>query len=520
MTSTPLRALVGARVSVLTGPQKISHEAQIDSATRWAEANGCRVAGSFEDVGVSASVPPEQRPDLGPWLTPEREHEWDVIVWSKMDRAFRSTRHCVDFARWAEENQKVVVFADDGLKLDYRPGAAKGIDAMMAELFVYLGSFFAQLELNRFKSRATDSQRAIRPTTRWASGLPPLGYKVVDHPSGKGKGLAIDPDAANLVREMADKLVDGWSFVRITEWLNESGQLTSQGRSRQARGLGPKGAWTTTNVIEILTGYRALGIKTHKDQPVLDGNGEPIRLAPPLFTPERWDEVQRAAQQRKAKPRTPSDTSNPMLGVGYCGAPCSHKRAGSECPDDCQGICGSSLAQQFSKTRPRKSDGHVTFYRYYRCSRTPINCKTVFVVADILDELLSEQFLLERGDRKVTERLFIAGEDNSYELDFIKQRIELLREDRASGLFPSGEDELVYRNQIRQLLARRDELASVPVRQSRYENVELEKTYREVWPSATPEEKRKMLIDAEISIRLGESPGKSLRAELVIGTPY
>ncbi|SHV38231.1 phage Integrase [Mycobacteroides abscessus subsp. abscessus] len=127
---------------------------------------------------------------------------------------------------------------------------------------------------------------------------------------------------------------------------------------------------------------------------------------------------------------------------------------------------------------------------------------------------------MERGDRRVTERVFIPGEDNSYELDFINQRIELLREDRASGLFPSGEDELVYRNQMKQLLARRDELASVPVRQAGYENVELEKTYREVWPGAAPEDKRKMLIDAEISIRLRESPGKSIRAEMIVGSPY
>lgn len=406
-------------------------------------------------------------------------------------------RHCSDFIKWAEANRKIVVFAEDGMTLNYLD-PSKGIDSILGELFVQMAAAFAQIELNRFKSRAEDMHRAIRPTTRWAAGLPPLGYRVIDHPSGRGKGLAIDPDAANLVREMADKLVDGWSFVRITEWLNESGKLTSQGRSRKARGLEPKGRWTTTNVIEILTGYRTLGIKTHKGQPVLDVHGEPIQLAPALFTPERWDEVQRAAQLRKGKPRTPSDTSNPMLEVGFCA------------------VCGSSLAQQFSKTRPRKSDGHVTHYRYYRCSRTPINCKEVFVVADNLDELLSEKFLRERGDERVTERVFIPGEDNSYELDSINQRIDQLREDRASGLFPSGEDEAVYRNQIRQLLARRDELTSVPIRQPGYEIIELEKTYREVWPDATPEAKRKMLIDAEISIRLGESPGRSIRAELAV----
>lgn len=164
----------------------------METATKWAENQGYEIVGRFEDLGVSAEKRPKDRPDLGQWLTGEGAARWDVIVWSKMDRAFRSTRHCVDFVRWAEERHKVVAFADDWLSLNYRPGSTKGIDAMMAELFVYLGSFFAQLELNRFKTGAQDSHRAIRQMDRWASGVPPLGFKVVDHTGGKGKGLDTD----------------------------------------------------------------------------------------------------------------------------------------------------------------------------------------------------------------------------------------------------------------------------------------------------------------------------------------
>src|SRR5262249_40636573 len=109
VTSPQLRALVGARVSVLTGPQKVSNIAQLETATKWAESKGYEIVGRFEDLGVSASVRPDERPDLGQWLTDEGASKWDVIVWSKMDRAFRSTRHCVDFAQWAEERHKVVV---------------------------------------------------------------------------------------------------------------------------------------------------------------------------------------------------------------------------------------------------------------------------------------------------------------------------------------------------------------------------------------------------------------------------
>ncbi|WP_079462745.1 recombinase family protein [Mycobacteroides abscessus] len=78
MSSNRPRALVGARVSVLSGPQKVSHEAQIDTATKWATAHDYPVVGSFEDLGVSASVPPDERPELGPWIR-ERSHEWQEL---------------------------------------------------------------------------------------------------------------------------------------------------------------------------------------------------------------------------------------------------------------------------------------------------------------------------------------------------------------------------------------------------------------------------------------------------------
>ena len=166
----PLRALVGARVSALQGPQKVSHIAQQETGTRWATEQGHEIIGSILDLGISASISPFERPDLGPWLSPEKAHEWDVLVFSKLDRLFRSTRDCVRFAEWAEEHRKILVFAEDGLTLNYRERDKASIEGMMAELFVYLGSFFAQLELNRFKSRALDRQGVLRQTDRWSHG--------------------------------------------------------------------------------------------------------------------------------------------------------------------------------------------------------------------------------------------------------------------------------------------------------------------------------------------------------------
>jgi DNA invertase Pin-like site-specific DNA recombinase len=176
---------------VVQGPQKVSHIAQQETGAKWVAEHGHDVVGTIHDLGVSASVSPFDRPDLGPWLTDERIHEWDVLVFSKLDRLFRSTNDAIDFARWAEQRRKMLVFSEDGLTLNYRDDHdAMSIESMMSKMFLMLGAFFAELELNRFRTRALDGHRVLRQTDRWASGVPPLGFKTVDHPSGKGKGLA------------------------------------------------------------------------------------------------------------------------------------------------------------------------------------------------------------------------------------------------------------------------------------------------------------------------------------------
>ena len=482
-------------MSVVQGPQKVSHLAQLETARKWAEARGYEIVGTFEDLGVSAEKRPEDRPDLGPWLTEEGAASWDVIVWSKMDRAFRSTAHCVDFARWAEPRHKVVAFADDGLTLDYRPGAAKGIDAMMTELFVYLGSFFAQMELNRFKTRAQDSHRALRQMDRWASGVPPLGFKVVDHPSGKGKGLDTDETGKALLESMAAKLLDGWSFIRIAAWCNEQGHLTNMDRARVASGKPPKARpWSVNVVIDALTSPRTQGLKmTGRGKAamvVLDAEGESIRLGPPTFDAGTWTQIQKAATLRKLGQRTPSKTANPVLGVAVCGctgcSACGEREGGS--------ICGSSLAQQI--TRRKLASGEPREWRSYRCGRTPLNCNGVSARGEDVDFQLAHEFGFTRGNEPMTRSVFVPGEDHSAELEQVNATIDRLRMESDAGLLTTTEDQRVWLERMKTQVAKRDQLAAIPSRAAGWVAEETGQTKAEAWKAADESERRQLYLDA------------------------
>lgn len=479
--SQPLRALVGARVSVLQGPQKVSHIAQRESGTKWATDQGHEIIGSIEDLGVSASISPFDRPDLGPWLSDEKAHEWDLLVFSKLDRLFRSTRDCVKFAEWAEEHSKILVFAEDGLTLNYRERDKTSVEGMMAELFVYLGSFFAQLELNRFKSRALDRQGVLRQTDRWSHGMPPLGFRIVDHPSGKGKGLDTDPEGKELLTQMSRKLLDGWSFRRIADWLNETGAQSNRARAQAAKGKSKTWRWTTATVMNALTSPRTQGLKMHKGDTVLDADGEPIRLAPPTFDNDTWTQIQAVAGLRKQNQRTPTKRANPLLGIGFCGK------------------CGSSLSLKSYKKQ--RSYGEYR-YSYYCCGETPRHCRNVMYRADLCDELLETTFLDQWGDEKVTRRVFVPGEDHSAELESVNGSISRLRRESDAGLVVTEADEEIYLGRMASLIDRRTRLEALPSRTAGWVTEEMGETYREVWEHS---DRHQLLLDSGIRFELHSS---------------
>jgi DNA invertase Pin-like site-specific DNA recombinase len=107
-----IRAIVGARVSHVQGPEKMSHISQRSKGEAYAESQGWTVVGAFEDLDVSATkLSPWKGPDLRVWLT-DRADEWDALIFAKTDRVFRSANDCVKLAEWCPTKAS---FASSGL---------------------------------------------------------------------------------------------------------------------------------------------------------------------------------------------------------------------------------------------------------------------------------------------------------------------------------------------------------------------------------------------------------------------
>jgi DNA invertase Pin-like site-specific DNA recombinase len=447
------------------------------------------VVGAFEDLDVSAiKLSPWERPDLKEWLT-DRADDWDALIFAKTDRVFRSAADCVKLAEWCKEHHKILVLVDDGIRLDYfHPEDAKDAFAgAMSKVFLILASVFAEIEGQRFVQRARDRVAYLRNTDRWGYGLAPFGFEIIDHPSGKGKALDLDIEAQRVLHDAAARLLAGGSLTGIVASFNETGVLSPRDWYRARSGKEIKGTrWTVDNLKMILSNPTTQGVKTigtdrtvrrTPGRPVLDSEGEPVLVGPPSFDPETWQRIQSELAQRSQNPRQRRHSVNPLLGVAKCG------------------VCGKNMRQQ-SKTTPA-----AITHRYYICAGSPPCPKVSFIAADA-EELVGQQFLERHADRKVRSRVWRDGSDHSVELEQTNRTIESLREDRTMGLFTTPDDEKTFRQQMKALIAKRKQLAALPIVRAGWVDIETDETYSEVWPTATPEERRKLLTDAGVTLKV------------------
>lgn len=471
--------MVGARVSHVQGKQKTSHLTQASSGMKWAGEHRCEVVGTVEDLNVSAiKLGPWERKDLRQWLT-DRVGEFDVLIFAKTDRIFRRAQDSFKLTEWCKEHKKVFVIVEDNILIDfYTPESEQDPMTMMAaQMFLFMAAFFADLEGKRYVQNANARNIFLRKTDRWPFGKAPFGFRIVEHPSGKGKALAHDEWAQSVIHYAARLFLSGDSLTRIVAEFNTHGVYPPMDWARAMQGEEIRGdQWSVDRLKDILLGDATQGIKTSKGKRLLNEEGEPIQVGPPSFDSETWKQIHLEWDKRSVNPRGKTRSVNPLLGVCKCG------------------VCGGNTRQDIHKKPSGKT------YRYYRCAKTPVPCPGVSIIAEQAEEIVEISFLESHAERRVKKRVWREGSDSSQELEQTNFTIESLREDRAMGFYTTDEDIALFRSQMKALIAKRDELSAQPIVKAGWMNVETEKTYAEVWEAATPDEKRTMLVDANVRL--------------------
>lgn len=199
------------RVSTLTQAREgESLEAQRRQVTSYAASKALELpeCNVFVEAGVSGSVEFAMRPE-GKRLV-ELVQAGDMIIFPKLDRAFRNTRDALNVLHEMKAKGVHVHFIDLGGDV-----TGNGIGAIV---FTILAAF-ATFERERIATRIREVKQIKKAQGKFTGGKRAYGYEVVD-------GVKVARfEEQQVIAEMHALRESGMSYRDIAAWANENRQL-------------------------------------------------------------------------------------------------------------------------------------------------------------------------------------------------------------------------------------------------------------------------------------------------------
>lgn len=188
-----------------------SLETQLKQITSYASLKGYDIPleNFITERGVSGSVEFEKRPE-GLKLF-EKLESGDVLIFSKLDRAFRNTRNALNTLHELKLRGISVHFIDLGGDVTN--------DGIGSVIFTIL-SAFATFERERIATRIREVKQVQKADGKFLGGFTRFGYRVVED------RLEKDIEQQLIIKEMKDMNRRGMSLRRISKWLNKTYGVT------------------------------------------------------------------------------------------------------------------------------------------------------------------------------------------------------------------------------------------------------------------------------------------------------
>ncbi len=193
------------RVSTVTQAREgESLEAQRRQVMSYAASKGLELLGEnvFVEAGVSGGVEFQDRPEGGRLFG--LLAQGDLIVFPKLDRAFRNTRNALNVLHDLKERGVSVHFIDLGGDV-----TGNGIGAIVFTIL----SAFATFEKERIATRIREVKQLKKAQGKFTGGKRAFGYDIVE-------GIKTPrADEQAVIRAMQDKRRSGASYRAIEKWL-------------------------------------------------------------------------------------------------------------------------------------------------------------------------------------------------------------------------------------------------------------------------------------------------------------
>lgn len=419
---TELPAAYGyVRNSKAVNAENLSQQGMADEVRACGRANGFDVVEVFVDDGKSGAV--RNRPEFLAWLETALDGRAHALVSYHADRMTREgvnvAARILDVVEGKDPETGRVV------RRPVRFLSTDGLDSRDEDAFRWrfvIAAEVARGERNRIVSRNTDTQRRLREAGRFRGGQPPYGYRVVPHPSGSGKGLALEPTEAGRLRAAAEFILDGGSLYGAAQMLRSEGVRTRTGRD-----------WSVPGLKHVLTSDATAGRQSYNGTVLRDESGLPLQLWEPALPPDLIERVRAALAPSGQGPGTHRRKRATRLLSGRlvcseCGCRMRVNRSGDTVRYACAGLANNAA-----------------------CSR-PLT-----INAPILEAHVEAEFLRRYG--RFEELRPVTRVRESVSLADVEASLRAL----STRMIEPGADVQEIASQIGALQARRVELEALPV---------------------------------------------------------
>ncbi|WP_279366829.1 recombinase family protein [Microbacterium testaceum] len=508
-TPTIRRAVLYCRIS-RTKDESVSLERQERDLRKLCELEGWEVTAVIVDDGKSGT---KDRDGAARALDLLRSGEADTLLVWAFDRWSRQgLRAVADLIDVLKERKRALFFAKkDGLRSDAQ--AWRIVASVLAEV--------AAMEAENTSARILAARSEHLSKTgpeeqRFLGGKAPFGYRAVDNPHGPGRSLAVDPYEAEIVRTVAERLIDGEYLSSVTVWLDANAVPTPQSEARRARQADQpvegvdRGSWRVTTVRNLWRSETLIG-RTTRRVPVLASDGEPIVAADGTPRLERrvvsdahglpitrWEPVLDLATFQRLQARLPSvgrvqprRTVSWLTGIARCAS------------------CNGKLYAQ----KRRKGDREELFFRCAATGDALNPCTSPgHVSVARLEQYIEGKFLAFAGSLPMLKEVQrSAPAYDALALAAVTQAIA----DATAAMQADGADYSQLVPRLDQLKARRREVLSATTTHE-VELVPTGRTLGDVWRDLADDldAKREHLQKVIVRVAVSRVPGLDSRAPL------
>jgi DNA invertase Pin-like site-specific DNA recombinase len=188
-----------------------SLETQLRQIKSYSELKGYSIPSEnlIMEKGVSGNLEFEKRPEGAKLFAGLQKG--DVLVFSKLDRAFRNTRNALNTLHDLKERGVSVHFIDLGGDVTN--------DGIGSVIFTVL-SAFSSFERECIATRIREVKQVQKTEGKFLGGFTKFGYTVV------GEKLEKDPVQQSIIREMKVMKKRGMSLRRISKWVYRTHGVT------------------------------------------------------------------------------------------------------------------------------------------------------------------------------------------------------------------------------------------------------------------------------------------------------